>query len=512
MDQMDKFTRCSYNVRDYGAAGDGKTLDTHAIQVALDACEAGGGGTVFFPAGRYLSGSLVLHSNVTLYIDAGAVLLGSVNPMDYPVIFSRWEGRAQETHAPLIGGHGLSNIAVAGRGMVDGCGQGWWQRYFAGTLDYPRPRLISFDGCSNVLVEGLTITQSPSWSIHPLRCDNVTLKGLTILNPPDSPNTDGLDLDSCSSVHIADCYVDVGDDCIALKSGIESQAPGDRLPCQNITITNCTLAHGHGGVVIGSEMSGDVRNVVISNCVFAGTDRGIRLKSRRRRGGIVENILATNLVMTGVLCPFTLNLHYHVGARGDAEVSDKAAHPITDGTPRFRGIHFSHITARDVIVAAAYVSGLAEMPVEDISLEDISIEMAPQAEPARAEMADNSELMERAGLFICNAHRLRIHNLQVTRQLGPALRLEAASQVEISDSTVLAPSADTPVLKMVNVDGAFVHGCQAAQGTEVFLSLEGEKTKDIVLRGNHLARAHRPLRLEDEVPREAVSTDDQHQW
>ena len=180
-------------------------------------------------------------------------------------------------------------------------------------------------------------------------------------------------------MRISDCYVSVGDDCITIKSGTQFEHPERRAACRDITITNCTLERGHGGVVIGSEMSGDVQNVVISNCVFIGTDRGIRMKSRRGRGGVVENVRVSNIIMDGVLCPFTMNLYYHCnGAKGDPMVSDKNPRPVDEGTPAFRNIHYSHITAVDVKLAAGFFYGLAEMPLEDISLSDISIIMSPR--------------------------------------------------------------------------------------------------------------------------------------
>jgi polygalacturonase len=500
--------RSGHNVLAYGAAGDGEALDTPAIQAAIEACSARGGGTVFVPAGRYVTGSLFLHSHITLHLEAGAVLLGSESPADYPVIQSRWEGSEQLTHAPLIAGHGLQNVAIVGRGTIDGRGAGWWQRHRARTLDHPRPRLISFTDCTRVLIEGVTVTNSPSWTINPVRCDNVTVHNVTVINPADSPNTDGINPDSCSNVRISNCYVSVGDDCITIKSGSEAEHPDKRAPCRDVTITNCTMAHGHGGVVIGSEMSGGVRNVVISNCVFVGTDRGIRFKSRRGRGGVVEDVRVSNIVMTDVLCPITMNLYYAPGKWGDQTISDKGRRPITDGTPRFRRIHLSHITAHNVKVAAAFLFGLAEMPIEDISLSDVTLSMAPEAGAGYADMADDIELMQRAGIFVRNAHRIRLHNVDVAGQLGPALRVVDSTEVEISTTAARTPAVQGPVFRLTNVEGAFVHGCQAGPDTEVFLAVDGERTSGIALRGNHLARARQPLQIAAEVDPDEVWVDE----
>ena len=420
-----------YNIRDHGASGDGLTLDMHAIQGLMDKCAEQGGGTVYFPAGNYVTGSLFLRSNITLYLDAGAVILGSENPEDYPIIHSRWEGKHQKTYAPLIAGKNLQNVAVVGRGTIDGRGAIWWKATTEKTLAHPRPRLISFSDCNNVLIEGITAINSPSWTVNPVHCQNVTIRAITVINPADSPNTDGINPDSCRSVRISDCFVSVGDDCIALKSGTEHEQPQRCAPCRDITITNCTLERGHGGVVIGSEMSGGVKNVVISNCVFIGTDRGIRFKSRRGRGGTVEDIRVTNLIMDGVLCPFTMNLYYNIGEHGNLSVSDKNPRSINDGTPRLRRIHFSHITAREVKHAAGYLYGLAEMPLEDISFRDISISISEEADSGYPEMADDIPSMSKAGFFIRNARHIRLERVEVTGQLGPEFDIDNSTEVEI---------------------------------------------------------------------------------
>ena len=421
-----------FNVRvDGNALGDGQTLDTPALQSAIDACAAGGGGTVYLPAGQYLTGSLFLQNNISLHLDSGAAILGSENPDDYPIIHSRWEGKHQDTHAPLITGENLNNISVVGRGTINGQGSVWWKAKKDGTLEHPRPRLIGFSDCTNILIEGITATNSPSWTINPIHCQNVNIRGITIINPADSPNTDGINPDSCRLVRISDCYVSVGDDCITIKSGTEHEHPDRYAPCRDITITNCTLERGHGGVVIGSEMSGGVKNVVISNCVFIGTDRGIRIKSRRGRGGAIEDIRVSNIIMDGVLCPFTMNLYYHIGVRGNTDVSDKKPRSVDNSTPRLRRIHFSHITAREVKHAAGFLYGLAEMPLEDISFTDISISISEEADSGYPEMADDIPSMSQAGFFIRNARHLRLENVEVTGQVGEAFDMDDSVEAVI---------------------------------------------------------------------------------
>ncbi len=401
--------------------------DTRALQDAIDAKARSGGGTVRVAAGRYVTGALTLRSDITLELEAGAVLLGSEDPADYPLVEARWEGRHQITHAPLIGGSGLRNVAVVGRGTIDGQGAGWWARHREKTLTHPRPRLISIADSSNVLVEGIKAVNSPAWTINPVRCTNVTVTKVTIRNPADSPNTDGINPDSCRYVHISDCHIDVGDDCITLKSGIETEAADKRGPTENVTITNCTMAHGHGGVVIGSEMSGDVRNVVISNCVFIGTDRGIRIKTRRGRGGVIEDVRVSNIVMRDVLVPFTVNLYYHFLRKGDPVVADKGSRPVDAGTPRVRSIRFGEITAQDAHYAAAYLYGLPEAPIEDISFRDVAIRMSPAAREGVPEHLDDERSMRGAGFIARNVRGLRLDGVEVSGQAGDEFVLQDVS-------------------------------------------------------------------------------------
>jgi len=482
-----------FTITDYGAAGDGQTLDTKAIQEAIEACSRAGGGTVYIPSGTYVTGSIFLKSNTTLFLEAGAVLWGSREIKDYPLIDSRWEGSSRKTHANLIGGDDLENVAVMGRGIIDARGDFWWKMLMAGELSHPRPRLISFGRSTNVLIEGITLTNSPSWTVHPFHCENVTVNKVTIINPANSPNTDGINPEACCNVHISNCHVDVGDDCVTIKSGTEHDRK-QLSPCENITITNCTMVHGHGGVVIGSEMSGDVRNVVISNCIFMGTDRGIRLKSRRERGGVVEDIRVTNVVMKNVLCPFIMNLFYGCGAWGTDKISDKAAWPVNEGTPRFRRIHFSNITARKVQYAAAFIYGLPEMFVEDVSFSDINVSMDPDAQAGDPAMAPDMQPMQRAGFFSCNARRVRFHNVEITGHLGSAFMLTNVEDADISNCT--APTANqSPVIFMKNVNNAFVHGCRAITGTGDFLRIEGPDSQTIALSGNNMMSAQNPVSM-----------------
>jgi polygalacturonase len=418
--------------RSFGAVGDGAHADGPAIQAAIDAAAAEGGGSVVVGPGSWLAGALVMRSNVELVVEAGATLLASEDPADYPVFEARWEGSTRPAHAPFISGTGLSRIALRGGGVIDGRGQGWWKAFRDGSLSAPRPRLVSFTDCRDVLIEGLTLMNSPSWTVNPVRCRNLRVKGVTIRNPADSPNTDGINPDSCSSVIIEGCFISVGDDCITLKSGTELESPELRAPGEDIVVANCVMEAGHGGIVIGSEMSGGIRNVVVSNCVMRGTDRGIRIKSRRGRGGVVENVRVTNLVMEGVRCPLAINLRYHCGgAQGNPVVADLKARPMDAGTPLVRRVSLSGITARGAASAAAWIDGLAEAPVEDLHLSDVSIELAPDAAklpPEAPEMADGVLPVAGRGFIARNVRGLRLENVEIRGQEGPAFVLEACER------------------------------------------------------------------------------------
>jgi len=438
-----------YDIRDFGGAGDGTTLNTKAILKAVEACSEAGGGTVYVPAGVFLTGAVILKSNVNLYVEAGATLLFSNDVNEYPVVDSRWEGVKRQVYASCIYAENAENISVTGRGTLDGNGKFWWELFRRKENEYPRPKLVSFDHCSHVLISGVKMIHSPSWTVNPICCEDVTVHNISIVNPANSPNTDGIDPESCRNVRISDCHIDVGDDCIAIKAGTEDTA--ERVPCENITIANCTMIHGHGGVVLGSEMSGDIRNVTVSNCVFEGTDRGIRLKSRRGRGGVVEDVRVNNIVMKGIICPFIANLYYFCGPRGnDKYVWDKNPYPITEETPAFRRIHFSNITAREVSAAAGFLYGLAEMYVEDITFDQVSVAMAEDAEPGMPAMMAELEPMKQRGFFCSNVRDIRFNQVTVSNHEGPAFYVENGEDIEVTGCRTKHPRTNDPMVVLKN--------------------------------------------------------------
>jgi polygalacturonase len=422
----------SYSIHEFGAKADG-TLMTEAIQAAIDHVAKLGGGTVEVPQGEYLTGALFLKENIELHLTPGAILKFSDDQRDYPVVTSRWEGVLRKVYASCLYAEGVKNIAVTGFGKIDGNGQNWWSifRHMPQELAYPRPKLISFDTCEHITLKDITLVNSPSWTINPIKCTNMTVDNVNIKNPADSPNTDGIDPESCKNVRISNCSIDVGDDCIAIKAGTEDTA--ERVPCENITITNCTMVHGHGGVVLGSEMSGDIRNVTISNCVFQETDRGIRLKSRRGRGGIIEDIQVSNIVMDNVVCPFILNLYYFCGPKGKEEyVWKKTPYPIDERTPEFRRIHFANISARNVQAAAGFLYGLAERSVSEITFDNIQVSMAKEALAGKPAMMTGIEDMKQRGFYLGFAKDITFNRVTLTNHAGPAFYLEGTENIEFN--------------------------------------------------------------------------------
>ena len=353
----------------YGAKGDGVTKDTVAIQKAMDICaERSGGGTVSLGPGVYLSGPLVLKSNVTLELNKGATLLGSPDFKDYP---SKTEFRAPGLQS-LVSATNASNVAITGEGIIDGNGEGWWKMARAikdtGIMgsDHPRPRLVVFDHCRHVRVRGVTLQNSPMWQLVPYYSDDVTIDNIRILAPAHSPNTDAIDPFSSSHVRISHVYADVGDDDIAIKSG-EANSPGPDAPSRDITITDCTFLHGHG-LSIGSEIAGGAQNIRAERVEFQGTDNGIRVKANRDRGSDVGNLLFRDIQMRDVKNALIISEYYPKMLPPDPDT----AAPVTRLTPHFHDITVENMTAVDSTSAGA-IAGLPESPVRNVTLQNVTI-------------------------------------------------------------------------------------------------------------------------------------------
>lgn len=401
------------DVTERGAVYDGKTDNTVLLQSLIDALAQNGGGELCFPAGQYLTGSLCLQSHITLHLAAGACLLASHEEALYPFITpEEVEGFTRGTRRGILYAEGATGVTVCGEGTIDGNGAYWWSNEKSDTT---RPRTIQFINCNRIRIEGIEIINSPCWTINPICCRNVVISGVSIQNPYESPNTDGINPESCSAVRISDCCVDVGDDCITIKSGLEHDLLQKQYPCENITVTNCTLLHGHGGVVIGSEMSGGVRNVSISNCIFRNTDRGIRIKTRRKRGGCVENVVVNNLIMDGVMAGITFNGYYACGAdANDKELFMRKALPVKADTPVMRDMLFSNLIMKNVHAAGIYCLGLPEMPVKNIKFSGLTIETADVTEGEYCVAAPDIEKSFGDGIVLENAEEISIENCTIS--------------------------------------------------------------------------------------------------
>ncbi|MCZ8522120.1 MULTISPECIES: glycoside hydrolase family 28 protein [Paenibacillus] len=480
--------------------GDGRQDNTAAIAAAIRACAAGGGGTVYVPAGDYVTGPIVLRSHITLQLEAGSVLRFTPHFDAYPPVQTRWSGYEMWGYSPLIFGSGLKQVAIKGEGVIEGQGEAWWDAYrvirgggaapesehlprlvelnrvLTDTVksnivewqtQFLRPPLLQLMHCEEVVLEGVTLQNSPFWNTHLVYCDDVSLRGVKFKNPSTTPNGDGLDVDSCSNVRISDCHFDVGDDCLCLKSGIDEDGRRVGRPTENVTVTNCTMLHGHGGVVLGSETAGGIRNVTISNCIFIGTDRGIRIKTNRARGGGVENVRISNIYMEDVLCPLAINAFYKHGIdESNPLLTSPEAVPVTEGTPVIRHIHISDVTAKRARAAAGFIYGLPEMPIEDVALRHVTFEMTldPAEQGGEPDMVREERIMAGDGILCRHVRGLELHHVRVETRQGPALMLEDSREIEIDGLRMKKRHPQTAVITMQNTDDVEVSGFREEKG------------------------------------------------
>ncbi len=418
-----------YDVTKYGIIGDGVSNNTQKIKELIDVISKNGGGKLYFPAGKYVTGSVILKSNMTLYLENGAVILGSEDEKDYGFLENQdISDYCRKGRTAIICAFNAENVAICGHGTIDGRGKIWWEE----RRNSHRPRSVQFILCKNVKIEDITIINSPMWTVNPTCCENVNIRGISIENPATSPNTDGINPESCKNVHISDCTINVGDDCLTLKSGTENEPLMARTPCENITVTNCTMINGHGGVVIGSEMTGGVKNVVISNCIFNGTDRGIRIKTRRKRKGTVERILISGIVMDNVNVPVVINEYYRCGTdRTDQTLFTLEKLPVADDLPTIKDINISNLLVRNARLSAMYMLGIPEKPIESVVLSNIDIEMKndgsfvdePIMSAHRIDTCGN-------GIHIENAKNIKLSKINVTTAFGEKLELVNCENIE----------------------------------------------------------------------------------
>ena len=390
-----------FNVRDFGAKGDGATFDTAAIQKALDACEKSGG-TVEFSAGTFLSKPLTLHSKTTLKLDAGTTLKASTNQVDYMKTPGDWlKAKSSGEFKPFIGGQKLQDVTITGPGVIDGGGAAWWgeaekARQIKPGYTLPRPNLIVLEQSKNVRVENITLQNSPKFHLVPADCEDVVISNVTILAPERAANTDAID-PSGRRILITKCRIDVGDDNVAIKAG--KKTPGHDFQSEDITVTDCTFLHGHG-MSIGSETVGGVRNVVVKNCTFVNTENGLRIKSDVRRGGIVENISYSDITMSNVAPAITFTCNYQNNSSGDAkkQVEPQRGEPGAEHLPMYRNIQVTNLRATSQ-KNAGMISGLPDNCISNVVFENVQI-TAPKGltvRNARGVQLKNSKILAADG-------------------------------------------------------------------------------------------------------------------
>lgn len=464
------------SISEFGGVGDGVTLNTEAFARAIDELHGKGGGRLHLPAGVWFTGPIVLKDNIELNLDRNAILLFSNHTADYPLVQVTFEGlNTWRCQSPLMAHH-LKNVAITGEGIIDGNGDAWravkrgkmapddWKKLvksggilsengenwypsesykfgatsgadqnvstwaktkedFEQMHDFLRPVMISIHYCENVLLEGVTFQNSPAWNIHPAMCKNLTVNNIFVRCPWYAQNGDGIDIESCKNVVLTNSVFDVGDDGICIKSGKDEAGRKRGIPCENILVDNCAVFHGHGGFVVGSEMSGGVKNVRVTNCKFSGTDVGLRFKSTRGRGGVVGNIYIENIAMNNIATePLLFDLFYggksasEALADGDeAEATDLALKPVDETTPQFRDIFIRDVWCNGARRAMLF-NGLPEMNVENVQLENVSV---------RATLG--AQLNESTGVVL--------KNVKVFPEKGPALMMNNVKGVKIENFT-----------------------------------------------------------------------------
>jgi polygalacturonase len=416
------------NIKDFGAVNGGYVLNTKAFADAIDAVSKKGGGKVVIPPGIWLTGPIILKSNLELHAETGALIKFSTDKSLYPLVETSFEGLNTWRCISPIYGKNLENIAFTGKGVWDGSGEVWrqvkkskltesqWKKFVAsgGVLnekkeswypsetfmkasigadqnvrldlktkeefeaihDFLRPVLVSIQNSKRVMFDGPVFQNSPAWNIHPLMIEDLIVRNVTVRNPWFSQNGDGLDVESCKNVIVENSSFDVGDDAICIKSGKDKDGRDRGIPCENIIVKNNIVYHGHGGVTVGSEMSGGVKNLHVSNCSFMGTDVGLRFKSNRGRGGVVENIFISDIYMTDIPSQaISFDLYYggksiaETLAEGGNTVSSKKV-PVDEKTPQFKNISIKNVTIAGA-QQAVFLQGLPEMNLENIEITNL---------------------------------------------------------------------------------------------------------------------------------------------
>ena len=437
---------CTLDVRDFGAKGDGVTDDTAMLQAAILCCPAGG--RVLIPAGEYATGPLFLRSHMMLEIADGAVLKLLTDRMKFPilpecipaenpdgeVLMGLWEGNSEEGFASALTAFDTEDTTIIGEGVIDGRGgEGdWWVNPKEKRIAR-RGHLLYTQRCKGLTVQGITFMNSPSWNLHPAFSEDLDFIDIQIRAPYESPNTDGFDPECCRNVRLLGTEISVGDDCIALKSGKIRIGKKYRHPCEDVEIAWSAMLDGHGGVTLGSEMAGGIRNVRVHHCYMRGNDRGLRIKTRRGRGkdGVIDDILFEKVRMDGVKMPLIVNSMYFCDPDGHSEwVQTREKQPVDDTTPRIGTIRFEQVEATGCKACAGYVLGLPEKPAEHIALKDCSFSFDPAAEPLVPVMAEQVEKCCRRGLILKNVDKVTLDHVTYDGIEGPWIDAENVGEME----------------------------------------------------------------------------------
>jgi polygalacturonase len=444
------------SLADFGT-GDGQTLNTAAFEKAINKLSREGGGKLVVPPGIWLTGPIELRSRINLYLEAGALVQFSGDYRLYPLIVVDLRGEKDVNATSPISGENLEDVAITGDGILDGGGDAWrcvkksklterdWGKLvksggvlnvkgdewwpsraalegkaalaaipedrrlkveeYAPYHQYLRPRMVRLIDCKRVLIEGVTVRNPPNWTLNPVLCEDVSVLNVKVFNSHTAQNSDALDLESCRHVLVRGCIFDVGDDGITLKSGKDAKGRRIGVPTEDVTVEDCTVYRAHGGFTIGSEMSGGVCNVRVNNCTFIGTDIGLRFKSTRGRGGVVENIRISNVRMADIVTDaINFNLYYGFKAPTDedGDIAETAAPAVSEGTPQFRAIRIENVVCRGA-QNAVVMRGLPEMPLRDITMR-------------------NSSFSSQQGVSLTDCERIVFEQVLVTVDAGESLK------------------------------------------------------------------------------------------
>ena len=490
-----------FNVLDYGAVRDGSASSTEAFRKAIAAAQKAGGGTVYVPAGNYTTGPIQMVSNLTLDFDAGSVVRFPATVL--PLTPGRQQGIETPTPIPLIGGHDLENVTVMGRGVLTTSNLDWmrlhsralrsvadagsanganWERLlqdleaqkpipeeeYRAAASELRPSFVRFMNSKNIRIDGLRFIGSSMWTVHLLYSENAVVENLVIETYP-GVHADGIVVDSSRFVKLENDYIDAGDDGLVIKSGKDRDGLRVNRPTENVTITNCTVHHAQSALAIGSETSGGVRNVVASNITATDTVNGIHIKSRRGRGGVIENIRFDNWTMENVGQAIAIS---DAGYVMEGEAPDPGAGAVSNRTPILRNIAVSHVTINGA-QGLIEVSGIEEMPATGVRISDVVG-------------------TGRRGMTGSYTDDLELHNVQLNVESGPAFQVTHSANLVLDDVSTRKPVVGAPVVRLEGTPSAVVRNSRAFPGTGVFLSMPEGELKDVEFEGNAMGNAEKP--------------------